>query len=194
MAGKNYANRKTVDKRPESDYYPTPKSLVWELSKLGILERSEPIIDPACGENAIVDALLEYGYVAEGDDLRKGRDFLSNNYNGKYTQAVMNPPFSLFDQFIMKAKNEFPLFASIIKVNFFGAKGRNTNGVWKGLKEVHVFNRMVDYRTPMRDDGLYYTGVLVAGWGIWDRNWTEDYWETRIMDVDQYAKLGSWKE
>jgi hypothetical protein len=195
--GKNYANRKPKEHRPESDYYPTPKSLVWELleHERELFDKSLPLVDPACGEGAILHAFEDYGYtLLHGDDISKGRDFLANSYEGAFEQACMNPPFSLFDDFVLKAKHEFPVFASIIKTNFFGAMGRHKSGVWGNLKKVYIFNRQVDYRTPIRDDGHFHVGNLVTGWGIWDCYWDKDYFETRVLDVSAYAKLGGFKE
>jgi hypothetical protein len=195
--GKNYANRKPKEHRPESDYYPTPQSLVWCLldQEPELFDYSLDIIDPACGEGAIIKALKQHGFEnVYGDDLSMGRDFLTNHYQGQYEQAMMNPPFSLFDEFIFKAKEEFPVFASIIKTNFFGAMGRHKRGIWTNLKKVYIFNRQVDYRTPMRDDGYFHVGNLVTGFGIWDCYWENDYFETRILDVSSYATLGGIKE
>jgi hypothetical protein len=195
--GKNYANRKPKNERPESDYYPTPRSLVWKLidASPDLFLRELPIVDPACGEMAILKALKDKGFtLTHGDDLTLGRDFLKESYNGQFSQAIMNPPFSLFDEFILKAKSEFPLFASILKTNFFGAVGRHKAGVWANLKYLYIFNRQVDYRTPLREDGHFHLGNLITGFGVWDRSWDKDYWETRIIDINDYAKLGGIKE
>lgn len=191
--GKAYVNRKDETRRPESDYYPTPKSLVWELDKLGILDKSVPIYEPAEGEGAITKALTELGYTVSADDIRTtGKDFLENTK--EYPCIVTNPPFSYFDSFVEVAKECSPLVIMIAKTNFFGAYGRYKRGIWKGLRDVYIFNRQVDYRTPCRDDGLFHVGNLITGWFVWDRSWKEDYWRTKVVDVQNYAKLGGVKD
>ena len=191
--GKNYANRKPLDQRPEADFYGTPISLVWELAKTGVLDKmSTPIYEPASGEGAIAHTLKDMGFSVIEDDIRTtGKDFLQ--YEEKHGCIVTNPPFSLFDDFVMKAKEVSPLVIMIAKTNFFGAYKRNETGVWKNLREVHIFNRQVDYRSPKRKDGLFHVGNLITGWFVWDRDWKEDYWKTHIMDVQKYAKLGGVK-
>lgn len=192
MKGKAYVNRKDLYLRPESDYYPTPKSLTRELIKLGILKEGEVIYEPASGEGAISSVLEDHGFAVFCDDLRTtGKDFLE--CEEKFPVIVTNPPFSLFDDFVMKAKELAPKVIFIAKTNFFGAYKRSQSGVWDNLKDVYIFNRQVDYRTPLREDGLFHVGNLITGWFVWDTEWKESYWRTHIIDVQEYAKLGQVK-
>ena len=190
--GKAYANRKPVEERPESDFYATPISLVWELLENEPFSKECTIYEPADGEGNISKTLISKGYDVDVDDIRTtGKNFLE--CDKKYNYIITNPPFSLFDQFVEKAKDTSDKFAFIIKSNFFGAYKRHQNGIWKGLQTFHIFNRQVDYRTPFREDGLFHVGNLVTGRGVWDRNWKEDYFQTKILDVNKYAKLGQFK-
>jgi hypothetical protein len=192
--GKAYANRKPLVERPEADYYCTPKSLVKELLKLNILNKDLVVYEPACGDaHAITNVLFENNFKVKADDIRiTGKDFLKCDL--RFPQLVTNPPFSLFDEFVMKAKEVSPLFIFLFKTNFFGAYGRYKKNVWTNLKSVHIFNRQIDYRTPYREDGLFHVGNLITGWGVWDSSWDKSYWETSIIDVQPYAKLGQFKE
>lgn len=191
MKGKNYANRKPIDQRPESDFYPTPYSLTRELMKLNPFPKATTLLEPACGEGAISYILKESGFHVIEKDLKTGQDFMEET--DRYDAIITNPPFSQFDSFVMKAKEVTDQFAFIAKTNFFGAYKRNEMGVWDNLKEVHIFNRQVDYRSPTREDGLFHVGNLITGWFIWDKSWKENYWKTYIMDVQDYAKLGGIK-
>ena len=193
MKGKNYANRKPLKERPEADFYSTPISLVWELNNRGILpDKSTVIYEPASGGNAIVNSLQDMGFSVVKDDIRTTKkDFL--DCTDTVDCIVTNPPFSLFDDFVLKAKEVSPLVIMIAKTNFFGAYKRNQMGVWENLRDVYIFNRQVDYRTPHRQDGHFHVGNLITGWFVWDRDWTESYWRTHIMDVQQYATLGGIK-
>jgi len=201
MIGKAYANRKPEDKRPESDFYSTPISLVWELLKLPIMDNIKTVLEPACGENAISDQLAEAGKKVISTDIRTGCDFLTDKkYDNIYPVAdaiITNPPFSLFDEFVTKAKHISPIVIMIAKTNFFGAYQRNANGIWKDLSHVYIFNRQVDYRTPYRNDGCFNVGNLITGWFVWEKGWSEKHgenWLTSIIDVQKYATLGQIKE
>lgn len=192
MKGKAYANRKAVHERPESDNYPTPIALVKELINLGILNKRKPVIEPAAGEGQLACTLSVNGFNVWASDLHKnGLDFFTD-YTKPVDQIVTNPPFSQFDDFVMKAKELSPFVVMIGKTNFFGAQSRYKNGVWKHLKHVYIFSRQIDYRTPLGSIQMN-VGNLVTGWFVWDRRWTKPYWNTSIIDVQRYCTLGAVK-
>jgi len=204
MKGKAYANRKIEKERPESDFYETPKSLTWELMKLNLFDYNKKIGDLCCGKGAISNVLKEKFerlvcsdiniYKKDNGITSYGLDFLTEYENKSFDFLVMNPPFSMFDEFVLKAKEiTREKFAFIGKTNFFGAYNRAKRGIWKNLSHVYIFNRQVDYRSPVRDDGLFHVGNLVTGWFLWDMKWNENYWKTSIIDVQKYAKLGQFK-
>ena len=129
MKGKAYANRKSVDKRPENDLYETPKCLIWELLNsaselnLKIQNKDVKILDCCCGKNAIVNEMQEQGYKnITGTDLIYGDDFLSEDYpEEKYDVIIMNPPFKDFNKFVEKAKILAEEVICIGKMNYFGS-------------------------------------------------------------------------
>jgi hypothetical protein len=191
--GKAYANRKPIDQRPEADFYETPYSLTWELIKLNVFDISIPVYEPAMGNGAISSQLIKAGFTVTGDDLlTTGKDFLMHT-DEHYQQMCMNPPFSLFDEFIIQAKKCSDKFASIMKTNFLGAHSRTKKGVWKNLRCLYVFDRQIDYRTPILESGELCIGNLITGWGVWDMSWEEDYFETRVLDIQKYCTLGSFE-
>ncbi len=172
--GKAYANRKSIDERPESDFYPTPGFLTRKLMTLQDF-KGLTILEPAFGSGAISNILSsEFGLSVIEHDLRMdGVDFLTYKpsvLNEKFDMIITNPPFSLFDEFVMKSKELVKEFWLIGKTNFFAAHARNTSGLWKGLKEVYVFDRMVDYRHYYKD-GSFDCGMLVTGWFHFDMNY-----------------------
>ena len=127
--GKAYANRKPIEKRKPSDFYETPKSLTWELLKTGELEGVKTILDPCCGNYAISNILKESGYIVDENDLIYGSNFLTDQYLKTYDAIVMNPPFSLWNPFIEKAKSISNKVIAIGKTNFFGAQNRYKIGL-----------------------------------------------------------------
>ena len=60
------------------------------------------------------------------------------------------------------------------------------------MSKLYVFSRQIDYRTPLREDGALCVGNLITGWGIWDKNWYKDYFETKVIDIQKYCTLGSY--
>ena len=196
--GKNYANRKPKKDRPYSDYYPTPKSLTWKLLETGEFpNHNESFWEPACGKGAISTELWNSGIrdlVATDINMGESYDFLKEPNIKVIDNIITNPPFSLFDEFVIKAKQVAKKkVAMIAKVNFFGATGRAKKGVWDHLSHVYLFDRQVDYRTPEREDGLLHVGNLVTGWFIWDMDWKDNWWKTEMISVQEYAKLGQVK-
>lgn len=186
--GKPYASRKKLLERPEADFYQTHRPLTWELMKLGLFDWDKSFLEPACGKMAIGNELLN-NINTDKFSFYDLNFYIKGNFfeeNRKFDYIITNPPFSQFDEFVMKAKEVAKeKIAFIGKTNFFGAEKRNRIGVWKHLKHVFIFNRQVDYRF-FREDNKMQAGNLITGWFIWDLNWHEDYWMTSIIDVQKY--------
>lgn len=205
--GKAYANRKSEYLRPKGDFYETPTSLVTELLKENIaLGR---VWECASGNDAIVRVLRRNKIDCFGSDIEKGFDFLKDNQIESFDTILTNPPFSLWDEFIMKAKEYNPKRIIMIgRVNYFGTYARNlkpsernenqiekykgSERIWDHLKTVYIFNLMVDYQTLPREDGLFNVGALVTGWFEWERDYEGDP-AIKILDIQKYAKLGNFK-
>lgn len=191
--GKAYAHKNTKEKRPIGDFYETPRSLIWVVEKLIYKEFSLDftILEPCCGRGAISEEIKKMGYkVKENDLFYGGVDYLNNAFHEKY--IITNPPFSLWDDFVKKAKVECDKFMFIGRFNYFGTASRMKNGIWKNLKSVHCYNRYVDYRTPYRKDGNFHVGALCTGWFLWDKNYTSSP-TLHFLDVQPYAKGGNIK-
>jgi hypothetical protein len=190
MAGKAYSNRKKKSERPESDFYPTPFSLIWALrEQTDELDFSRSLRDPCCGKHNIRDALaVKPRFNVSEDDLSiDGYNFLKDNK--KYRCIFSNPPFSLFDEFVTHAKEVADKVIFTGRPDAFGAYQRNDAGLWKNLKAVYVFDRKVDYRTPYRTDGLFHVGAMVTCWLVWERGYIAKP-TIGVLRVNRYAKLG----
>src|SRR5690554_389631 len=101
--GKAYANKKSTDKQPKVNFYPTPKSLVWVVESVIFhhFDMNKPVLEPCCGNGAISTELINMGYYVEENDLfATNPNFTCNEY------VITNPPFSLWDEFVNKAKSE----------------------------------------------------------------------------------------
>lgn len=182
--GKNFSNRKPREKRPKNDFYETPKCMTEELVNTGVLDGIKVIWDPCCGKYAITDVLEKHGFTCFKNDLIYGFDYLSEPYQ-HHACIVMNPPFSLFDNFVAKAKMEADLICVIGKLTFFGSHSRNKSGFWNHLRDVYIFDRQIAYDKPLRTDDKVECGMLVSGWFVWDMNYSGKP-RINVIDMQQY--------
>lgn len=196
MRGKAYANRRAKEERPEGDFYETPRSLVWMLQETGELHGLQNMLDPCAGNGRIVSALRECrpNSTIRGYDLFTGYgegtvDFLDAGQD--CPAIVTNFPFSQWDSMIRHALEVSELVITIGRLNYFGTHARNVSGLWRNLKRVYAFDRMVDYRTPDREDGCFHVGALVTGWFIFHRKPKKAIC-IEILDVSRYATLGAY--
>ena len=192
--GKAYANRKSIEERPEGDFYETPKSLVWVATDLirAEFDTAIPILEPCSGNGSISNELKKLGFqVIENDLFKGGKDYVDTEFNQKY--VITNPPFSLWDEFATKAKSECDKVMFIGRLNYFGTASRLKNGMWENLKSIHCFNRYVDYRTPSREDGFFNVGAMATAWFVWDMSFNGSP-TIHFLDVQAFAKLGTINE
>jgi hypothetical protein len=154
------------------------------LLSLGIFpDKDATMYDPAMGTGVIVEVLKKNGYTnVLGDDIANGVDFLKSDK--EVDHIVMNPPFSLFDEFVEKAKIvSKKKFVTIVKLGWLGAHGRNLRGTWKGMSDLYVFDRQVGFNlSPLS----IVTGMLICGWGVYDPDWKEDFFRTIVVDIQKY--------
>jgi hypothetical protein len=191
--GKAYANKKPKEDRPEGDFYETPRSLVWvaEDKIRSEFPMSERILEPCYGSGAISHELKTFGYsVTESDLFRGGVDYLEHSFSERY--VITNPPFSIWDDFIHKAKRESVKVLAIGRLNYLGTNSRLNSGIWDNLKSIYCFNRYIDYRTKPRTDGLFNVGAMATAWFLWDSDFTGSP-TLHFLDVQKYAKLGNCK-
>ena len=199
MTGKPYANRKKLEDRPKGDFYSTPKSLIWVAEDIIKKEFSgRYVFEPACGKRAISAELEKLGFKVFDNDLYaegvNNQDYLKLDKSYMDQQNIItNPPFSLWDDFVIKAKSHCDKFMFIGRLNYLGTAGRNKSGIWDGLKAIYPFNRYVDYQTPYREDGLFHVGAMATAWFLWEKKYTEDP-IIKILDVQPWAKLGQFKQ
>lgn len=174
----------------KQDFYPTPLPLIWELLKTKELDNSHIILDPCCGTHAIDNELKKSKRFDKviGKDIIYGDNFLKSDYKyGKYDTVVMNPPFELFDDFLIKAKETSPRVITIGKTDLFSAYQRFQNGLWEHLKHIYIFDRKVDYSNTELSEKIT-CGMMTTAWFVFDESWDKSWWKTSIIDVQEYVK------
>lgn len=165
MKGKNFSCNNT-GKRHLSDFYQTPYCLTDLL-----LEKEElfgTVLECACGDGAIVRRLP---YCTNWYD--KERDFLKETEC--YDIVITNPPYSLAQEFILKAKSvarEKIIF--LLPLSYLHGKKRY-DIIYQDkdfpLKKVYVFTRYPMLEETVRPDGKHRTGMMVYAWFVWDKRY-----------------------
>ena len=180
--GKNFSRNNSNGKRKKSDFYETPYSLTRLLLEEEKLKGS--ILEPACGNNAIVKVLKEFDYKCNSYDIEK--DFLKETK--QYTTIITNPPFSLSFDFIEKAKKISEVFYLLLPLSYLHGKKRFDN-VYSDkvfpLEKIYVFTRYPLLGEKLHEDGTHNTGMMVYAWFKWNKRYEGNpniYW----LDNDKY--------
>lgn len=163
--------------RKESDFYQTPYKLTESLFKNEDFDFNKIVLEPACGDGAIVRILNSYFTYknVESYDLKiHNIDFLKDCPDRKYDYIITNPPFSIANEFIIKAKEICTIkFAFLMKLNYLQGQWRYKNIFNKydnfPLTKVYVFTRMPTFESTIREDGKYETGMQATAWYIWEK-------------------------
>lgn len=168
--GKNFSCN-NLGQRKKSDFYETPYSMTWQLLEKETFDKSKKILEPSCGDGAIVKVLRDAGYDVVGKDLSLGQDFLKEEE--KYETIITNPPFSLALEFVLKAKELCNKFIFLLPASYLHGKERYDKiytDTKFPLSKVYIFTRYPLLGEALRNDGKYNTGMMVYAWYIWDKN------------------------
>jgi len=163
----------TSEGRPDGDYYPTPSDAVQAL-----LDREKftgSIWENSCGDGSICHVLtadvytdvlatdLVYRGYGEGD-----HDFLTSELTAD--NVVMNPPFSLAQEFIEKSLAVTTgKVAMLGKLQFLESGRRKIMFESTPLKTVYVFSK----RVTMTRDGkkMKNSGMIAFAWFVWEHGY-----------------------
>ena len=164
--GKNFSTNNT-GKRKKSDFYETPYSLTRLLLEKEKLVGS--ILEPAFGGGAICKVLTEYKYSYIGYDIKN--DFLKQTK--KYDTIITNPPYSLSQKFILKAKeNSKKKIIFLLPLSYLHGKKRYDE-IWLDkifpLARIYVFTRYPLLGEKLHQDGKHNTGMMVYAWYVWEK-------------------------
>lgn len=166
MKGKNFSCNNVVGKRRKSDFYETPYSMTIQL--MNVEQFCGVVLEPAAGKGAIAK-VLRTKYAVKAYDLET--DFFTET--GKFRCIVTNPPYSLAQEFILKAKQVArKKFAFLLPLSYLHGINR-LRLIWSvtefPLARIHVFARYPMLGDKLRPDGCYRTGMMVYAWFIWER-------------------------
>lgn len=160
--------------RPKADFYPTPPEATRALLRM---ERFGRVIwEPAAGNMAISDVLIDHGYAPFSSDIvYYGKpldacpmDFLTCRKCPDGTEAIItNPPFSLFNEFLQKCLDlRVPKFALLGKLAALETQDRVDILKKSPLKRAYIFRKRIQMTRngePMKNKGM-----LAFCWLVWD--------------------------
>lgn len=161
-----------LGQRKKSDFYETPYSITEQFLNEWKINKSLKILEPACGNGAIVSVLKNKGFenIIFYD---KDKDFLKEKRVFDY--LITNPPFSLSFEFIIKAKQiirrEFSLLLPLSYLHGVKRYEEIYSNKNFPLKEIFVFTRYPMLGEKIRKDGKYKTGMMVYAWFVFSRNY-----------------------
>lgn len=169
--GKAYGHRSS-----DSNYFPTPYSMTEQLFEVEKFNKRKTVLEPAAGFGDMVNILWRHFHcdkVSFYDLKPQHRDVPTGNFyeeNRKFDYIITNPPYGKdADKFVMKSKMICKKkFALLLRTNFLSGESRLQNRVYDGFKDVYVFSRMPDFRSPIRDDGKYKSAMNVYAWMVWE--------------------------
>lgn len=153
-------------KRRELDFYPTPPEATVALIRFLSLQPMH-IWEPACGNNAMVDILRQFGHTVTATDISNGNDYLESAPPPGVDAIITNPPFKQSEKFIWKAVKEAKIVCMLLKSQYWHAKGRQR------LYETHPPSYILpltwrpDFAYQDRRNGEKGSPTMDVQWTVW---------------------------
>lgn len=154
--------------RRKLDFYPTPNDVTQALLDFLRLDKTLTIWEPACGSGKMSQVIENNGYNVVSTDIAKecygeaATDYLTATRSG-IDAIITNPPFALSESFIKKAKKDAPIFAFLLKSQY-----------WHARKRLPLFNQyQPTYLLPLtwRPDFLNGSrggaSIMEVFWCVW---------------------------
>lgn len=175
------------------NFYQTPYSVTRQLLNYMYLndngkgdleylfDKNKLVLEPFCGELAIVNILKDLGYNVVYSDIKEDIELNIKSINffdikDKFPQIISNPPFNNTNDIILYCKEICTeKFALLLPLNYLHGKERYYN-IWSDrkfpLKHVLVFTRYILLTEFVQSDGKYSPGMIAYAWYIWDKSYT----------------------
>jgi hypothetical protein len=162
-----------TNRHPE-DYYRTPRRAVDAL--LAVERFDGPVWEPACGDGAISEILLETGHQVVSTDLidrgygQHGVNFLQSAVRNDVKHVITNPPFRLAQAFVEHALELVDGKVVMLMRTLFLEGGRRKEFFARTpLARVWVFSSRINVARggdPRYADGL--GGMVSFSWFVWE--------------------------
>jgi hypothetical protein len=148
------------------DAYGTPSNVIEPMRQYLRPYQPRRILEPACGDGAIVRILKREFPLAEivVGDVSSGQDFLRHDYGGELFDLVMtNPPFALALEFVQRAlrlRSKGGAVVTLLRLNFL-ASNKRADFMRANIPSLYVISDRPSFTGVGKDHEDY-------GWYIWD--------------------------
>ena len=157
------------------DYFQTPPAITEILLEVEKLDRNEPILEPACGNGAIVDVLRKHGFQVNAFDKYIGEhreDFFKFTPEQPVPVIITNPPFNSSMEFLEHAMRVSMKAIFLLPLDYLQGKARLER--WYSSGEFHCSRVYVLSRRPLLNESLQADGVARSGsitfaWFVFER-------------------------
>jgi hypothetical protein len=161
------------------DAYFTPREAVVSLIRLEADHLPKVILEPACGDGAIVLPLREAGFRVVASDLNEwgcpdsysGVDFLRTHGLTAVPGVVTNPPYKLARCFVVRALQVAPYVAMLLRLPFLEGTGRFEWFQRQPPARVWVSSRRLPMMHRQGWEGPRSTSKVAHAWFVWDAAW-----------------------
>lgn len=154
------------------DFYPTPRWATFALID------NEPLVgdiwEPACGDGAMSEVLMETGNSVISSDLydrgygEVGHDFLTTDR--QHDNIITNPPFHSAEGFVATAADRVTRkFALLLRLAFLEGRNRNKT-IFQVIppSRVWVFSERITFYA--KGSARAGSGTTAYAWYVWDKD------------------------
>ena len=177
--------------RKPADLYPTPKDCVYSVIPHveSLMPRGMTILEPACADGQISQALRECGYETVDYDLRPevawgigGVDFLDRE-NGvfeddSYDIVFTNPPFVVAEEFVERGLEIAPVVILLLKAQYFHVKKRIK--LWR--KATPEWEFKLTWRPAFLEAERGKSPLMDCTWFVFTRDWDQPFAKTMPIE------------
>lgn len=179
------ASSHSKHEREKFDYYATDPKAVEMLLELEDFTDSD-ILEPACGEGHLSEAMINKGLnVTSMDLIDRGYpdtmviDFLSIDIQNWHGHIITNPPYNLAKQFVEKAISIIPegrKVAMFLKVQFLEGKSRKELFRRYPPRTVYISSSRILCAKNGDFEGFIKSGgsAVAYAWFVWEKGFKGD--------------------
>lgn len=165
---KNGANDMRSPKQPpmqsgSSDDFQTPPEALYALYPF--LKKEWTIWECATGRGNLSKALEQHGYKVIATDILEGHDFLTWRPEKPFDVIITNPPYSLKQEFLIRAYKLQKPFALLLPLTTFETPKRQSLFQKYGV-QVIFFPKRINFTTPSGEGSGAWFMTAWFTWGL----------------------------
>lgn len=177
VKGKCYS-KVNQGQRKKGDFYQTPYSMTEQILETIYINPKSSILEPAAGDGAIVKVLKKHfskdqfpNITIYASDINRqvcNWNFLTTDFKQRFDWIITNPPYSLANEFVVRAKEIASNVLMLLPLNYLQGQRRYQEEIFNTLNSIYIFTRMPMLSEEIREDGKYKTGMQAYAWYYWN--------------------------